>query len=1179
MASSQRSVLASLLAVGIAASAVHVSPNVHEPAVETTKSYASSSARAAEQAMQKAGWSGSLDLDPKAAGRDEACQELTAKLGDFLGHPVSACPIAASVPAAASERPTAETTSPAPLVLFATLPDPVHTDLALRFDRALDAMEDALQDSGWAYQGYWLPWSARVETTGEQGDFKAAQQQRLFDEGRQELPGVMLFRPRAATARPLVVFIVGDSPISGINKGQFQQALSLARDVPGAQLTPLRLLGPNFSGSGASLQALLSSIKSAETSAKGDETPPPAIIASSSISTWHCEDLLPHGHTQGKECLGGAAQEDSFVSFSSDAQWEERSTIDFLVERSHIKPDEIAILTEDETGFGALGTRRFVDRHRPGLEVLAPDPLRLKFPLGISRLRTAYQQNSVWGFGHATSGSSVSLNLDLAEPRRTDDAVPSYARQQLPVSQEGSMRQITALLEQRRIRAVLLSATDVMDQIFVAQMLAREAPNVAVILRESDVLFLRSGDQNTFHNMYAISPYPLIPKNLFWADHTQDGSVRRTFPSADAEGTYNAALYLVKDLPGAWTVQPQDYTSPLRKTARPPLWFSVIEHGSYWPMGLLDDPESRSAFHLPESLAGASQPRRLRQQAPVSLLLLALLVCVGALVHAGKCLDMKLLASIAPEYHLADQATRTPKLWLRVAIIAVVAVMVCLLAPPAGIGYLPAPSIAFIAATAFWALSIAAAQTTVLLRGEASTPSLLPRALGFLLLAGLLWIIVWVPIPSPDREGMGVLFIYRSNYLLGNASPVFPLLLSLGGLALYLLNQMHRLTFSRTMAPRLPARVEGVPNCPTERSVRPINDLLAWPPPPGISHARLTIATAAFALELALTGTLDLVPRTIDNRGITIALDSAMFLVLLCLLWDLATAAILWRKLKTLCLSPLEATPLRRGFNTVRGFTWKELWLMPQSSLTRYRALTRALEQASRTVMQGEGTVIPGAEEDLAAVSDEMWVRARKGQRQECLQAFVKVQKGLAATAESVLKKLAVSWAERVEPVTLTDNLEEKEKDGIPGPAPGKNDLEERTTEVREEWVALIYLHYIRRVLLEIRSRVMLAACLFLVLVWSITSYPYLNQHSLMIGLCGLLGVLAFTVVVTYASINRDPILSRTTESPPGKLDFDFYMKIASLVGIPLIGLIASQFPEASNFLFSWIEPGMSSAR
>jgi hypothetical protein len=44
-------------------------------------------------------------------------------------------------------------------------------------------------------------------------------------------------------------------------------------------------------------------------------------------------------------------------------------------------------------------------------------------------------------------------------------------------------------------------------------------------------------------------------------------------------------------------------------------------------------------------------------------------------------------------------------------------------------------------------------------------------------------------------------------------------------------------------------------------------------------------------------------------------------------------------------------------------------------------------------------------------------------------------------------------------------------------------------------------------------------------------------------------------------------------------LDADFFTKILSMVGIPLLTLIASQFPEISNVVFSWLEPGLSTMK
>jgi hypothetical protein len=133
--------------------------------------------------------------------------------------------------------------------------------------------------------------------------------------------------------------------------------------------------------------------------------------------------------------------------------------------------------------------------------------------------------------------------------------------------------------------------------------------------------------------------------------------------------------------------------------------------------------------------------------------------------------------------------------------------------------------------------------------------------------------------------------------------------------------------------------------------------------------------------------------------------------------------------------------------------------------------------------------------------------------------------------------------------------------------------------KIAEEWVALIYIHYTRLVLVQIRTRLATAAMLYVLLVWAITSYPFMNRHALTIGLSALLGILALVTISTYASINQDPILSRTINVQPGKLDIDFFWKTASMVGVPFLGLVASQFPEVSRFLFSWIEPGLTGVR
>jgi hypothetical protein len=245
---------------------------------------------------------------------------------------------------------------------------------------------------------------------------------------------------------------------------------------------------------------------------------------------------------------------------------------------------------------------------------------------------------------------------------------------------------------------------------------------------------------------------------------------------------------------------------------------------------------------------------------------------------------------------------------------------------------------------------------------------------------------------------------------------------------------------------------------------------------------------------------------------------------------------------------------------------------MPQTANVQYRAITRSLEQAMRRVMDEWAGDTTGGQ-SLRQAAEEMWAAYTDGHQQEAVVKFGKVQDRIASMGQRVLIRLHDLWKEEVELVTAPDQFEK-----IPSPLAGQSESA-KLISILEEWVALIYVHYVRLILVQIRTRLATAAMLYILLVWTVTSYPFINRHALTIGLSGLLAILAAIVISTYASINRDPILSRTINVKPGRLDLDFLWKTASMVGIPVLGLLASQFPEVSNFLFSWIEPGLNTVK
>ena len=67
--------------------------------------------------------------------------------------------------------------------------------------------------------------------------------------------------------------------------------------------------------------------------------------------------------------------------------------------------------------------------------------------------------------------------------------------------------------------------------------------------------------------------------------------------------------------------------------------------------------------------------------------------------------------------------------------------------------------------------------------------------------------------------------------------------------------------------------------------------------------------------------------------------------------------------------------------------------------------------------------------------------------------------------------------------------------------------------------------------------------------------------------------VLGIPVVIMLGQMSRDSVLSRITDTTPGKLDGDFYIKLFSAGALPVISLVASQFPAVSHVLLSWVEP------
>src|SRR5208283_4920630 len=157
--------------------------------------------------------------------------------------------------------------------IIALAPDPVHTHLALQFDRTIEVIEEALQDEHYLFVRALMPWDPKQHR--ESDDHTERLETQWYNEAREDEPGLMVFRgDQEATAKALFVFVVGETPTDGIKRKQFQNAIGQMQammkqaggpafqlDTDPKHLNPdkpgLRILGPTFSGSLSSLAELL----------------------------------------------------------------------------------------------------------------------------------------------------------------------------------------------------------------------------------------------------------------------------------------------------------------------------------------------------------------------------------------------------------------------------------------------------------------------------------------------------------------------------------------------------------------------------------------------------------------------------------------------------------------------------------------------------------------------------------------------------------------------------------------------------------------------------------------------------------------------------------------------------------------------------------------------------------
>jgi hypothetical protein len=501
----------------------------------------------------------------------------------------------------------------------------------------------------------------------------------------------------------------------------------------------------------------------------------------------------------------------------------------------------------------------------------------------------------------------------------------------------------------------------------------------------------------------------------------------------------------------------------------------------------------------------------------------------------------------------------------------------------------------------------------------------------FPLLGILLFVCVFVvPLELALRPANRVLTYWRSMNLGSGLSPIVPFFSLFIGLYIAFWYALHGLAIFGPDRPRLPTADQLGFEIPEEK--KPEEESTAAPckqPPATIQTnqkqvLRMFSQNAADDIEFAAmpltwarsqggnppeTKTplsvflflLFAVVSTLLAGGVPVRSLSHEYYAIVFLFWLLLTAslmlAICWRMYKTwgelrLLLEYLDRTPLRRTMEALRGFSWGSVWKMSGNVLeVRYKLISRQLESMNHNLASLE-KLKSSKDSPVAPASVEAAINCLNGmsivghsftrwylqnytdENARDLSAFETFQEYIAEVCGSLFKNLlAPAWRAEGQSLVLVE-ADAKEASRQVAPL-----AKEECVRNAEEFVCLTYMGFVQNILGRLRTMAISIVALFVSCCIAISSYPFDPRQALSAVLIALFVISSAAIVFVYAGMHRDATLSHVTNTTPGELGSEFWMKLVVFVLPPLLGLLARVFPGMTDFLFAWLQPGLSSLK
>ena len=458
-------------------------------------------------------------------------------------------------------------------VLIVTVPDPVDSSFGEGFDATVSAVGAALAAIGYASGEYSLPWLDQAHAPGDKSGAEG-------DDAPSShcIPGILVFRRGASDlgdkrSDVVLVLLVGETPAWGVHVNALGQALTFAAKSGAADR--VRILGPAFSGSAASLRAALD-----EWVGQDPQDGP--------LPTFRDRERQRHRAHDRRRAARAAHR------LLGDGRARQRADLRDVP------------LPGAATGHRD-GRRRAVRRveHRvrrllQGVPVRAPSPtcpgpplrprIIVPFPLHIAELRAAEEKqrkpsgdkSGGGALGAGSLGGDSPLDLRIDQGRQSMDNLPAFAPDLTAPGAQLELTEILGTLCRQQIRAVGLLASDVRDVAVLGEEALRRCPGLTLFTLGPDRI-LHHQRYRDLDGLLVASSYPLHASAASWSYPFRGREILQTFPSEGSEGVYNATLLLL-DEPSKVV----DYGPPPGvdkcEAIRPPVWIASVGRDSFWPI-------------------------------------------------------------------------------------------------------------------------------------------------------------------------------------------------------------------------------------------------------------------------------------------------------------------------------------------------------------------------------------------------------------------------------------------------------------------------------------------------------------------------------------------------------------------------------------------------------------------